>query len=51
MTLPFVEFNIILVVEPLGLGVGVDPELLRLLPQRVAVVPRVPRYLKNRGAA
>ena len=48
---PVIESHIILIVEPLGLGLGVDPELLGLLPEGVAVVPGVARHLRQLGVA
>ena len=42
---PVIESHIILIVEPLGLGLSINPELLGLLPQGVAVVPGVPSNL------
>ncbi len=44
--IPLVELDIVLIVEPLGLGLRVDPELLGLLPEGVAVLTRVLRYLR-----
>ena len=46
-SVPLVELDIIFIVEPLGFGVSVNPQLFCFLSQGVAVLPGVLRYLQN----
>ena len=45
-SIPFVEFDIVFVVEPFCFGVSVDSQLLGLLSQGVTIVSGVAGHLK-----